>query len=71
MSTVALQVPSKYEARVLELMTEPRTPNEVAKLLKIHQRTAQTIMMELAMDGKLNHKKAWRLHIFWRAESQP
>ena len=59
-------MPSKYEKEILELMTEPRTPNEVSKILGIHQRTAQMTLMELALEGKVHCKKAWRLHIFWK-----
>jgi predicted ArsR family transcriptional regulator len=51
--------------------SEPQTPNEIAKALRINQKTAQSVLLELALtrnDVKL--KKIGRYRIFWKALQQ-
>lgn len=50
---------------ILDLMTEPRSANEIARKLDIHQRTAQMALMDLAERGKIEYKRFGRYHIFW------
>ena len=46
---------------------EPQTPNEIAVGLKINQKTAQSILLELAMTkNDVKYKKIGRYRIFWR-----
>jgi predicted ArsR family transcriptional regulator len=59
-------VASKYRDDIVKLLDEPRTPNEIAMILKIHQNTAQQVLMELAVEGLLRHKKIGRFHLFWK-----
>ena len=56
----------KYRGAVLKCLTEPRTPNEVAAIVKCHQHTAQSELMQLALEGLVKHKKVGRSHIFWK-----
>ena len=61
----------KYEEGILKLLTnEPTTPNEVAQKLGIHQKTAQTTLMQLALQKPqvVGYKKIGRTHLFWRKE---
>ena len=58
---------SRYTDKILELLTEPRTPNELAGMLGITQRTAQIVLMELAADGTVKHRKVGRFHVFWKS----
>ena len=59
---------AKYHKQILALMTEPRTPNEIASLLKATQFTIQQEMIDMALAGELNQKKVARVRIFWRKE---
>ena len=67
MNTISNSVPSKYRDEILKIIdSEPRTPNEIAQKLEIHQNTAQSVLMELALDGIIKHKKIARVHVFWK-----
>jgi predicted Zn-ribbon and HTH transcriptional regulator len=55
----------QYREEILKVLTEPRTPNEVAGMVKCNQHTAQNELLELALAGVLKHKKVGRSHIFW------
>ena len=57
---------SKYTEEILATLTEPRTPNEVALLIEGNQRTVQFALMELALAGKVKHKKIGRVYLFWK-----
>lgn len=51
--------------------SEPQTPYEIAKALGINQKTAQSVLLELALtrnDVKL--KKIGRYRVFWKALKQ-
>ena len=56
----------RYRGRIFEALDEPRTANEVAKLVGCNQHTAQNELLELALEGKVKHKKSGRSHIFWK-----
>ena len=56
----------QYREEILKILTEPRTPNEVATMVKCNQHTAQNELMEVALQGMIKHKKVGRTHIFWR-----
>ena len=46
---------------------EPQTPNEIAEQANINQKTAQTILFELAAtDDKVQMKKIGRYRLFWK-----
>jgi DNA-binding IclR family transcriptional regulator len=52
---------------VLEILTdEPCTPNEIAVKLGMNQKTAQTVLMDLAHADKVRMKKIGRYRIFWK-----
>lgn len=64
-----LEMVRKYEAQILELLSdEPKTPNEIARELGIHQNTAQTTLMQLALSKPdvVGYKRVGRTHLFWR-----
>jgi len=51
-----------YEA----LKSEPQTPNEIAKILQINQKTVQSILLELSLTNhRVKWKKIGRLRVFW------
>lgn len=59
----------KYENEILKLLSdEPKTPNEIAEKLSIHQKTAQTTLMQLALSKPkiIGYKRVGRTHLFWR-----
>lgn len=59
----------KYDAKILEqLSDEPKTPNEIAKALSVHQKTAQSTLLQLALSKPeiVGYKKVGRTHLFWR-----
>jgi len=58
----------KYNNEILGLLSdEPKTPNEIAERLGIHQKTAQTTLMQLALSkpGIVGYKRVGRTHLFW------
>jgi len=57
----------KYDEAVYGILSEPMTPNEVAKKLGITQKTAQRVLMHLALTRKgVKYKNSGRIHIFWK-----
>ena len=55
----------RFQERILASLTEPRTANEVAKIVGCNQHTAQKELLELATKGEAKHKKIGRSHVFW------
>lgn len=59
----------KYSNIIMTLLSdEPRTPNEIAKKLNIHQNTAQVTLMKLALTQPeiVGYKQVGRTHLFWK-----
>lgn len=57
----------KYDDVVCKVLSDPVTPNEVAKKLGITQKTAQRVLMHLALTRKdIKYKNSGRIHIFWK-----
>ena len=51
------------------LNTEPQTPNEIADSLGLHQKTVQSILLELAYEREnVKFKKIGRYRMFWRED---
>lgn len=47
--------------------SEPQTPYEIAKTLGINQKTAQSVLLELALRrNDVKMKKIGRYRIFWK-----
>jgi len=58
----------KYDNAILSLLSdEPKTPNEIAGKLGVHQKTAQTTLMQLALSKPeiIGYKRVGRTHLFW------
>ena len=72
MSEGGLRIPkrNKNEENVYKMLTyEPVTPNEIAKKLGISHKTAQRILMQLALiRDDIKYKNSGRIHLFWRAK---
>jgi DNA-binding IclR family transcriptional regulator len=45
---------------------EPCTPNEIAEKVKVNQKTAQTVLLELAHSNQVKMKKVGRYRLFWK-----
>jgi len=60
---------NKNEENVYKILTyEPVTPNEIAKKLGISHKTAQRILMQLALiKDDIKYKNSGRIHLFWKA----
>lgn len=59
----------KHDNTIMALLSdEPKTPNEIAKELNVHQRTAQVTLMKLALKNpdKVGYKQVGRTHLFWK-----
>ena len=57
----------KYDEAVYRILSDPVTPNEVAKKIGITQKTAQRILMHLALTREdVKYKNSGRIHIFWK-----
>lgn len=66
MSTEAV---SKYREQILDTLSdEPKSANEIAKELGVHQRTAQVELMRLALEkpDQVRYKKVGRTNLFWK-----
>lgn len=51
--------------------TEPQTPNEIAKVLGLNQKTVQGILLELVNTrDDVKWKKIGRYRIFWKESGQ-
>ena len=61
-------VASKFEEHVYRMMSdEPVTPNEVARRIGVTHKTAQRVLMQLALTkGDVKYKNSGRIHIFWK-----
>ena len=59
---------SKYEERIYQMLSdEPVTPNEVAKKVEVTHKTAQRVLMHLALTkDDVRYKNSGRIHLFWR-----
>jgi len=59
---------SKYEERVYWMLSdEPVTPNEIALKIDVSHKTAQRILMHLALTREdVKYKNSGRIHIFWK-----
>ena len=72
MSEGGLRIPkrNKNEENVYKILTyEPVTPNEIAKKLGISHKTAQRILMQLALiRDDVKYKNSGRIHLFWKAK---
>ena len=65
-------MPSKFEEIIYQMLKdEPVTPNEVAKTLRITHKTAQKVLMHLALARKdVKYKNSGRISMFWRVKSE-
>jgi DNA-binding IclR family transcriptional regulator len=45
---------------------EPCTPNEIAEKVRLNQKTAQTVLLELANAHQVKMKKVGRYRLFWK-----
>ena len=72
MSEGGLRIPkrNRNEENVYKILTyEPVTPNEIAKKLGISHKTAQRILMQLALiRDDVKYKNSGRIHLFWKAK---
>jgi len=51
------------------LCDEPVTPNEVARKLRISHKTAQRVLMHLALTkNDVRYKNSGRIYMFWKKE---
>lgn len=59
---------SKHEEAVYAILCDaPATPNEIAQKLGITQKTAQQVLMHLALTKEsVKYKQSGRIHIFWK-----
>jgi len=64
-------VASKFEERVYRMMSdEPVTPNEVARRIGVTHKTAQRVLMQLALThDDIKYKNSGRIHLFWKGRS--
>lgn len=64
-------MPSKYEEHICGMFSdEPVTPNEVAKKIGVSHKTAQRVLMHLALTrNDVRYKNSGRIHLFWRKVS--
>jgi len=63
----------KYEQQVLKLLNETRAPVSIDFVrfnLKIHWVTARALLMEMALEGKLQAQKTTKSWVFFLAPSQ-
>ena len=61
---------SKYEERVYQMLSdEPVTPNEIALKIDVSHKTAQRILMHLALTREdIKYKNSGRIHLFWKGK---
>ena len=59
---------SKYEECIYQMLSdEPVTPNEIAKKVEVTHKTAQRVLMHLALTkDDVRYKNSGRIHLFWR-----
>lgn len=59
----------RYEEVVYRILSDPVTPNEIAKKVGVTQKTAQRILMHLALTREnVKYRNSGRIHIFWKSE---
>ena len=60
---------SKYKERVYQMLSdEPVTPNEIALKIEVTHKTAQRILMHLALTREdVKYKNSGRIHLFWKS----
>lgn len=58
----------RYREKIIQALKEPMSANEVAQVVGCNQHTAQSELMELAVERKVRHKKVGRTHLFWKVE---
>ena len=59
----------KYDKAIYAILSNPVTPNEIAKKLGITQKTAQRVLMHLALTrDDVKYKNSGRIHIFWKGK---
>ena len=65
-----LSLTSKYEERVYQMLSdEPVTPNEIALRIEVSHKTAQRILMHLALTREdVKYKNSGRIHLFWKSK---
>jgi len=63
-------MPSKFEEPIYQMLRdEPVTPNEVARKLRISHKTAQRVLMHLALTkNDVRYKNSGRIYMFWKKE---
>jgi predicted ArsR family transcriptional regulator len=59
---------SRYEERIYGMLSEePVTPSEVANKIGVTHKTAQRVLMQLALTKQdVRYKNSGRIHLFWR-----
>ena len=59
---------SKFEERIYGMLSdEPVTPNEIAKEIEVSHKTAQRVLMHLALTrDDVRYKNSGRIHLFWK-----
>jgi len=59
---------SRYEERIYRMLSdEPVTPNEVANKIGVTHKTAQRVLMQLALKhDDVRYKNSGRIHLFWK-----
>ncbi len=62
----------EWEQKIYRLLSrEPVTPSEVSKKLKISYKTAQRVLLRLAIERKdVAHKTSGRIYLFWKEEGK-
>ena len=60
----------KYDQVIYEMLSGPATANEIARKLGVTQKTAQRILMRLALTKEdVKYRNSGRIHIFWKEMS--
>lgn len=65
-----MSMTSKYKERVYQMLSdEPVTPNEIALKIDVSHKTAQRILMHLALTREdVKYKNSGRIHLFWKSK---
>jgi len=65
-------MPSRFEESIYSLLSdEPVTPNEIAVKLGISHKTAQRVLMHLALTkDDIKYKNSGRIHLFWKTKGE-
>jgi len=64
-----MSMTSKYKERIYQMLSdEPVTPNEIALKIDVSHKTAQRILMHLALTREdVKYKNSGRIHLFWKS----